>query len=74
MLEVVCRVRKNVYSASLNSNIDASRQAVYDKLYNVELNTSQELVRYIEKLYQLLRLPVLQGLAVLDLALSQAYK
>lgn len=47
MLEVVCRVRKNVYSAYLNSNIDASRQAVYDKLQNVELKTSQELVRYI---------------------------
>ncbi len=49
MLEVVCRVRKNVYSVSLNSNIDAGRQAVHDKLYNVELNTSQEIVRYIAK-------------------------
>lgn len=47
MLEVVCRVRKNVYSAYLNSNIDASRQAVYDKLQNIELKTSQELVRYV---------------------------
>lgn len=47
MLEVVCRVRKNVYSAYLNSSIDASRQAVYDKLQNVELKTSQEIVRYI---------------------------
>ena len=28
----------------------------------------------IAKLYQLLRLPVLQGLAVLGLTLSQAYK
>ncbi len=47
MLKVVCRVRKNVYSAYLNSNVEATRQAVYDKLKNVELKTSQELVRHI---------------------------
>ncbi len=47
MLEVVCWVRKNVYSAYLNSNVEATRQAVYDKLKNVELKTSQELVRHI---------------------------
>jgi len=47
MLEVVCRVKDNVYSAYLDASIDATRQAVYDKLKNVELKTSQELVRYI---------------------------
>ena len=47
MLDVVCRVRNNVYSAYLHSNIDSSRQAVYNKLQNIELKTSQELVRYI---------------------------
>ncbi|MEN8123213.1 MAG: transposase [Bacteroidota bacterium] len=47
MLEVVCRVRKTVHSAYLNSNIDASRQAVYDKLKNTEVNTSRGIVRYI---------------------------
>jgi len=47
MLSVVCRVKNNVYSAYLYSNIDCSRQAVYDKLQNIELKTSQELVRYI---------------------------
>lgn len=47
MLDVVCRVRNNVYSAYVHSNIDSSRQAVYYKLQNIELKTSQELVRYI---------------------------
>jgi hypothetical protein len=47
MLQVVCKVRNNVYSAYLNSSIDTSRVAVYDKLKNVETKTSQEIVRYI---------------------------
>lgn len=47
MLQVVCRVKSNVYSAYLDSDIDATRQAVYDKLKNTETKTSQEIVRYI---------------------------
>lgn len=47
MLQVVCRVRNNVYSAYLNSSIDTSRVAVYDKLKNIETKTSREIVRYI---------------------------
>jgi hypothetical protein len=46
MLQVVCRVRSNVHSAYLNSNINASRIALYAKLQNMELNTSRELVLY----------------------------
>jgi len=47
MLQVVCKVKKNVYSAYLNSHIDASRQAVYDKLKNIELKTTREMVVYV---------------------------
>ena len=46
MLQVVCRVRSNVHVAYLNSDVDASRIALYDKLKNIELKTSRELVRY----------------------------
>ena len=46
MLQVVCRVRSNVHVAYLNSDVEASRTALYDKLQNTELKTSQELVRY----------------------------
>ena len=35
MLEVVCKVRSNVHAAYLNSDIDASRIALYDKLKNI---------------------------------------
>ena len=56
MLEVVCRVRSNVHVAYLNSNVDASRVALYDKLKNVELSTSRELVLYsAEQAEQLIR-------------------
>ena len=37
----------NVYSAYLNSDIDATRQAVYDKLKNIETKTAREIVRYM---------------------------
>ncbi len=47
MLQVVCRLKDNVHTAYLDSNIEVSRQALYDKLKNVELGTSQELVHYI---------------------------
>lgn len=47
MLNVVCRVRSNVHSAYINSDIDASRISVYDKLKNIEIKTSRELVRNI---------------------------
>lgn len=47
MLQVVCRVKDNVYSAYLDSGIDATRMAVYDKLKNIETKTSREIVRYI---------------------------
>lgn len=46
MLQVVCRVRSNVHVAYLNSDVDASRIALYDKLKNIELKTSRELVLY----------------------------
>ena len=46
MLQVVCRVRSNVHVAYLNSDIDATRIALYDKLQNIELKISRELVRY----------------------------
>jgi hypothetical protein len=54
MLQVVCRVRSNVYSAYLNSNIDATRQALYDKLKKVETKTAREIVRYMAKESELL--------------------
>ena len=47
MLQVVCGIRESVHLAYLNSEIDASRVALYDKLKNVETNTSGELLRYI---------------------------
>ena len=46
MLQVVCRVRSNVHSAYLNSDVTASRISLYDKLKNIELKTSRELVKY----------------------------
>ena len=46
MLQVVCRIRSNVHVAYLNSDVDASRIALYDKLQNIELKTSRELVQY----------------------------
>lgn len=49
MLQVVCRVKSNVYSAYLDSSIDATRQAVYDKLKNIETTTAREIVRYMAK-------------------------
>jgi hypothetical protein len=47
MLQVVCRVRSNVHSAYLDSDVKASRIALYDKLKNIELKTSRELVQYM---------------------------
>lgn len=47
MLNVVCRVRSNVHSAYLNSDIGASRVAVYDKLKNIGLKVSGNIVHYI---------------------------
>jgi len=47
MMQVVCRVRSNVHVAYLNSNIETSRVAVYDKLKNIETNTSRGIVQYI---------------------------
>jgi hypothetical protein len=46
MLQVVCKIRSNVHAAYLNSDIEASRIALYGKLQNIELKTSRELVRY----------------------------
>ena len=46
LLQVVCRVRSTVHAAYVDSDIDASRVAVYDKLKNVEPHTSREIVRY----------------------------
>lgn len=46
MLQVVCRVKSTVHSAYLDSKINATRQAVYDKLKNTEVNTARELVRF----------------------------
>jgi hypothetical protein len=47
MLQVVCKVRSNVHVAYLNSDIETSRVAVYDKLKNIEINTARGLVQYI---------------------------
>lgn len=49
MLAVVCRVRPSVHAAYVNSDIEASRVAVYEKLKQTELQTSQGLVRYISE-------------------------
>jgi len=43
MLDVVCRIRSNVHLAYLNSDIKASRVAVYGKRQNLETKTSNEL-------------------------------
>jgi hypothetical protein len=47
MLNVVCKVRPSVHSAYRDSEIQASVVALYAKLQNTELTTSQALVRYI---------------------------
>jgi hypothetical protein len=47
MLNVVCKVRPSVHSAYRDSEIQASVVALYAKLQNMELTTSQALVRYI---------------------------
>jgi hypothetical protein len=47
MLNVVCKVRPSVHSAYRDSEIHASVVALYAKLQNMELITSQALVRYI---------------------------
>lgn len=46
LLQVVCRTRNNVHVAYINSEIDESRIAVYEKLKNIEAKTSREMVRY----------------------------
>lgn len=47
MLNVVCNVRSSVHAAYRHSEIEASVVALYGKLQNMELTTSQGLVRYI---------------------------
>jgi hypothetical protein len=47
MLTVVCKVRPSVHSAYRDCEIQASVVALYAKLQNMELTTSQALVRYI---------------------------
>ena len=47
MLNVVCKVRPSVHSAYRDSDIQASVVALYAKLQNMELTTSQALVRYM---------------------------
>ena len=47
MLNVVCNIRPSVHSAYRDSTIQASVVALYGKLQNLELTTSQSLVRYI---------------------------
>jgi hypothetical protein len=47
MLNVVCHIRPSVHSAYRHSEIQASVVALYAKLQNMELTTSQALVRYI---------------------------
>jgi Transposase DDE domain len=47
MLNVVCNIRPSVHSAYRDSEIQASVVALYAKLQNMELTTSQALVRYI---------------------------
>jgi hypothetical protein len=47
MLQVVCKIRPSVHSAYVDSEIQASVVAVYDKLKGLETTTSQGLVRQI---------------------------
>lgn len=47
MLNVVCNVRPSVHSAYRDSDVQASVVALYAKLQNMELTTSQALVRYV---------------------------
>jgi hypothetical protein len=47
MINVVCKVRPSVHSAYRDSQIHASVVALYAKLQNMELATSQALVRYV---------------------------
>jgi len=47
MLNVVCNIRPSVHSAHRDSEIQASVVALYAKLKNMELTTSQALVRSI---------------------------
>jgi len=47
MLNVVCNVRPSVHSAYRDSDLQASVVALYAKLQNMELTTSQALVRYV---------------------------
>jgi len=47
MINVVCKVRPSVHSAYRDAQIHASVVALYAKLQNMELTTSQALVRYI---------------------------
>ena len=47
MLNVVCNIRPSVHSAYRDSEIQASVVALYAKLQNMELTTSQALVRYM---------------------------
>jgi hypothetical protein len=47
MLNVVCNVRSSVHAAYRHAEIEASVVALYGKLQNMELTTSQGLVRYI---------------------------
>lgn len=47
MLNVVCHIRPSVHSAYRHSEIQASVVALDAKLQNMELTTSQALVRYI---------------------------
>lgn len=46
MLQVVCRVLRSVHIAYLNSDLEASRIALYAKLQNLEPKTVRELLRY----------------------------
>jgi hypothetical protein len=46
MLQVVCRVLRSIHVAYLNSDIEASRMALYAKLQNLEPNTVRELLRH----------------------------
>lgn len=71
MLQVVCRAKDNVYSAYLDSDIDATRQAVYDKLKNIETKTVREIVRYMANESELIiremngaRVPSLSGFKI----------
>jgi len=44
MLQVVCRILRSVHVAYLNSDIEASRVALYAKLQNLESHTVRELL------------------------------